>query len=165
MSTEDNEYDYTAGLQELIWLKHPRVYTLGDMAEYVGLIGDTLAVKYTNPKGSSEPNRTWKYRHIFAAQHVPLEKVVEEKHEDSGGYGDSQDIETTSSGGDSTETASIGDIGETADSGFSPLSTRSGKARKPKDRLPFYKGWNCEGVVYLPGDINGLAKKLQLLAS
>ena len=37
-------------------------------------------------------------------------------------------------------------LGETADfGGFSPLSTRSGKARKTKDRLPFYKGWEGEG--------------------
>ena len=44
-----------------------------------------------------------------------------------------------------------------------PLHTRSyGTAKKEKDREPFYKG---EGVVYLPGDINGLAKKLQLLAA
>ena len=93
-----------------------------------------------------------------------MEKVVEEKHEDSGG--DSQDIETASSRGDRTEAASVGDIGETADSGgFSPLSTRSGKARKTKDRLPFYKGWKGEGVVYLPGDIHGIAKKLELLAA
>ena len=159
LSTEDNEYDYTAGLQELIWLKHPRFYTPEDMEEYEVLIRDTLVVKCTNPKGTSEPKRTWKYRHIFAARQVPLEKVVEEKHEDSEG------IETAPSEGDSTETASIADIGETADSGSSPLSTRSGKARKTKDRLPFYIGWKGEGVVYLPGDINGLAKKLQLLAA
>ena len=31
-----------------------------------------------------------------------------------------------------------------------------------KDREPFNKGF---GVVYLPGDINGLAKKLYLLAA
>ena len=48
----------------------------------------------------------------------------------------------------------------------SPARTRShGKARKTKDRGAFYKGWKGEGVVYLPGDINGLAKKLQLLAA
>ena len=33
------------------------------------------------------------------------------------------------------------------------------------DRGAFYKGYKGEGVVYLPGDINGLAKKLQLLAA
>ena len=44
-----------------------------------------------------------------------------------------------------------------------PAKTRSyGKAKKTKDREPFYKGF---GVVYLPGDINGVKKKLQLLAA
>ena len=40
-----------------------------------------------------------------------------------------------------------------------------GIARKAKEREPFYKGYKGEGVVYLPGDINGRAKKLQLLAA
>ena len=46
----------------------------------------------------------------------------------------------------------------------SPLHTRSyGKAKKTKKaREPFYKGY---GVVYPPGGINGLAKKLHLLAA
>ena len=45
----------------------------------------------------------------------------------------------------------------------SPAHTRShGKAKKEKDREPFYKGFE---VVYLPGDINGLTKKLHLLAA
>ena len=47
----------------------------------------------------------------------------------------------------------------------SHVNTRSGKARKIKDRKSFYKGYKGEGVVYLPGDINGLTKKLQLLAA
>ena len=50
--------------------------------------------------------------------------------------------------------------------GPSPAHIRShGKARKTKFRGAYYKGWKGEGVVYLPGDINGLAKKLQLLAA
>ena len=50
--------------------------------------------------------------------------------------------------------------------GQSPAHTRShGKARKTKFRGAFYKGYKGEGVVYLPGDINGLARKLQLLAA
>ena len=47
--------------------------------------------------------------------------------------------------------------------GSSPAHTRShGKARKTKDRGATNKGWKGEGVVYLPGDINGLARKLQI---
>ena len=45
----------------------------------------------------------------------------------------------------------------------SPTHSRSsGKAKTTKDREPFYKGY---GVVYLPGDINGLTKKLHLLTA
>ena len=45
----------------------------------------------------------------------------------------------------------------------SPAYNRShGTAKKPKNRDPFYKGY---GVVYLPGDINGLTRKLHLLAA
>ena len=49
----------------------------------------------------------------------------------------------------------------------SPAHTRSyGKAAKPKkDREPFYKRFAGRGVVYLPGNINGLTKKLHLLAA
>ena len=46
---------------------------------------------------------------------------------------------------------------------LSPAHTRSyGKAKMTKDREPFYKGY---GVMYLPGDINGLTRKLHLLAA
>ena len=38
-----------------------------------------------------------------------------------------------------------------------------GKTRKTKDRKPYYTGFKGHGVVYLPSEINGLAKKLQLL--
>ena len=37
------------------------------------------------------------------------------------------------------------------------------KAKKTKDREPFYK--KRDGVVYLPGDINGLMEILHLLAA
>ena len=70
--------------------------------------------------------------------------------------------------GDITEAAILSPVIMSSDSGImspgpSPAHTRShGKARKTKFRGAFYKG---EGVVYLPGDINGLARKLQLLAA
>ena len=48
----------------------------------------------------------------------------------------------------------------------SPAHTHSyRKAKKEKDRKPFYIGCKGDGVVYLSGDINGLTKKLQLLAA
>ena len=99
---------------------------------------------------------------MLARMFTTMESLPEEKEE-----------ETTSEG---TEADSEKDVDESTDSGIStnpsiqsppsPANIRSGKARKTKDRTPFYKGFSKgEGVVYLPGDINGLAKKLQLLAT
>ena len=83
---------------------------------------------------------------------VPGESIPEEESEDT----------------DGTYTDSVGDIrpsdSGTMSPGPSAVHTRShGKAIKTKDRGAPYKGWKGEGVVYLPGDINGLARKLQLL--
>ena len=94
---------------------------------------------------------------------IPGERIEEEESRDS----------------DDTDTASIGDINESSsdilspDSGIlspdippSPAHTRSyGKAKKTKDREPFYKGYTGDGVVYLSGDKIELTKKLQLLAA
>ena len=87
---------------------------------------------------------------------LPGESVAEE--------GESEDAYGTDS---LSAIASIGDIDEAPNILDpivpSPLNTRSyGKANKTKDRETFYNGY---GVVYLPGDINGLAKKLHLLAA
>ena len=89
---------------------------------------------------------------------VSGEEIVEEESEES----------------EDTDTASIGDSSSTINFHKpspdipppSPAHTRSyGKAKKKKDREHFHKGFpKGEGIVYLPGDINGLAKKLQLLA-
>ena len=49
---------------------------------------------------------------------------------------------------------------------LSPVRTRVrafGNAKKTKDREAFYK--KGHGVMYLPGHINGLTKKLHLLAA
>ena len=83
---------------------------------------------------------------------IPGERIAEEE-----GSEDTDDID-----------ASIGDIAESSDILSSDISspgtsdippppayTRSyGKAKKKKDREPFYKGFEGCGVVYLPGDIN-----------
>ena len=97
---------------------------------------------------------------------VPGESIPEEESEDTDG------TDTDSAGGISESSPAIlSPVIISSDSGImspgpSPAHTRShGKARKTKFRGAFYKGWKGEGVVYLPGDINGLAKKLQLLAA
>ena len=100
---------------------------------------------------------------------IPGKRIEEEE---SGDTDDNDSVESY------PDNASIGDIDRTApgmrtyDSdisstsalGMSPSHARTrshGKAKKTKDREPFYKGY---GVVYLPEDINGLTKKLHLLA-
>ena len=90
---------------------------------------------------------------------VPGESIPEEESEDT----------------DGTDIDSMGDINESSPAILSPAimspdpspaHTRPhGKARKTKFRGAPYKGYKGEGVVYLPGDIKGLAKKLQLLAA
>ena len=94
---------------------------------------------------------------------------IEEGSEDTD---DADSMSDTASVGDTdtsdtTSPASIRKaLDEPSSSGLpqpSPLHTRShGKAKKTKDREPFYKGY---GVVYLPGDINGLTKKVHLLSA
>ena len=101
---------------------------------------------------------------------IPGDRIVEEEEE-------SEETDDTDSVEPYLENASIGNIGESSSPPgiLSPdtpgpsippstLHTRSyGKAKKTKkDREPFYKGY---GVLYFPGDINGLAKNLHLLAA
>ena len=99
---------------------------------------------------------------------VPGEKIVEEESEDSEGT-DSASSSAKSSPANTRKACSRTlppDRPPSPSPESSPLHTRSyGKARKMKDGGRFYKDFKCEGVVYLPGDINGLARKLQLLAA
>ena len=95
---------------------------------------------------------------------VPGESIPEEESEDTDGT-------ATDSVGDISEPAILSPVIMSSGSGImspgpSPAHTRFlGKARKTKFRGAFYKGYKGEGVVYLPGDINGLARKLHLLAA
>ena len=104
---------------------------------------------------------------------IPGERIAQVESEDTD---DTESVESY------PDIASIEDIGESSDisspgilssdpsvsssgpSISSSLHTRSyGTARKmKKDREPLYKGY---GVVYLPGDINGLTKELHLLSA
>ena len=136
--------------------KHPRIsqWPSSDYRAYNSLSAQTKVRSHPNPEGTSRPHATWKYKQMLRRMTVRGESIAEEGSEDT----------------DDTDTASRGDIGESSPSSIlslpSPPHTRSyGKAKKTKDRIPFYKGFKGEGVVYLPGDVNGLAKKLQLLAA
>ena len=160
LTVGDREYDLTPGLQAFIMQKHPQVsqWSSRDYRTYKSLAAQTKVKSHPNPRGSTRPRATWKYKHMLKRMTVPGQSIREEESEDTG----------------STDTDSMADISESSPAGPgilspgmpSPAHTRSyGKTRKTKNRGAPYKGYNGEGVVYLPGDINGLAKKLQLLAA
>ena len=142
--------------------KHPRPnqWTSGDYQAYKYLSIQTKVRSHPNPRGVARPRSTWKYKHMLRKMIVPGESIVEEESEDS----------EDSVAGESTDSSSPpikpGLFTKSTIEPPSPAHTRSyGKARKTKDREAFYKGWKGDGVVFLPGDINGLTKKLQLLAA
>ena len=128
-------------------LKHPRttqwMNSHGYQA-YKSLCKQTRVRLFPNSAGAAPPHATWKYKHMLREMVVPGENIVEEESEDS----------------EDTDTASIGDIGESSpttlssdssilspDIPSSPAHARSyGKAKKPKDREPLYKGYKGEGV-------------------
>ena len=160
LSVDGRNYDFTPGHWAFITQKHPQVSR--DYRTYKSLSAHVKS--HPNSRGSSRPRATWKYKHMLKRMTVPGESIPEEESEDT----------------DGTDTDSMGDIREPAilspaiissDSGIlspgpSPAHIRyHGKARKTTFRGAPYKGWKGEGVVYLPGDINGLAMKLQLLAA
>ena len=146
--------------------KHPRVsqWSSRDYRTYKSLAAQTKVKSHPNPRGSTRPRATRKYKHMLKRMTVPGESISEEESE----YIDGTD---TDSMRDISEPAILSPVIMTSDSGImspgpSPAHTRSyRKTRKTEDRGAPYKGWKGEGVVYLPGAITGLAKKLQLLAA
>ena len=173
LTVDDTVYELTSDLLELITNKHPRPDQYdNDKEVYRSLVAQTRVKSFPNRTDGARPHATWKWKYMLKKIVIPGERIAEEEG--------SEDT-------DGTYTASIGDIGESYDmlssdillsdillsdillsdillsDISSPAHTRSyGKAKKTKDREPFYKGY---GVVYLPGDISGLAKKLHLLAT
>ena len=149
----------------LITNKHPRPdqWKTNDYKVYKSLVAQTKVKSFPNWEGTARPRATWKWKHMIRKMAIPLESISEEE--------ESEDTDDTDSMEWYSGIASIGDIGESFDISSpgilspdtfgmprSPIHTHSyGKAKKTKDRESFYKGY---GVVYLPGDINGLTKKL-----
>ena len=155
-------YELTPGLHTLIMQKHPlpMQYTIDD-----NLARQTKVKSHLNSAGAARTHATWKYKYMLRKMVVPGEKIVEEESEDT----DDTDTASTASAASSPSSRKAWsrspspDIPEIAPS---PVQIRSsGKARKEKNREHTYEGSKGEGVVYLPGDINGLARKLQLLAA
>ena len=145
---DGNKYDLTQGFWAFIMQKHPQVskWPSRDYRTYKSLSAQTKVKSHLNPRGSSRPSATWKYKHMLKRMTVPGERIPEEASEDT----------------DGTDTDSMGDISESSSvimssnsgilsPGPSLAHTRSyGKARRTKVRGAFYKGYKSEGVVYLP---------------
>ena len=108
--------------------KHPQVsqWSSRDYRTYKSLAGQTKVKSHSNPRGSTRPRATWKYKHILRRMTVPGESIPEEESEDTNG----------------TDTDSMVDISGSSPAGPGILSpgmpspyTRSyGKTRKTKDR-------------------------------
>ena len=161
LTVDDTVYKLTSGLLELITNKHPRPdqYNSNDKEVYRSLVAQTRVKSFPNRTDGARPHATWKWKYMLKKMVIHGERISEEEG--------SEDA-------DDTDTASIRDIGEssdisspgTSDIPSSPAHTRTyGNTKKTKDREPFYKGYEGRGVVYLLGDINGLTKKLYLLAA
>ena len=140
-------------------LKHPRHTQFNnDYKAYKSLIVQTKVKSFLNRAGTARPHVTWKWEHMFRKMVIPGERITE---------GESEYTDVADSMKSYPDIASIGDIGESSDissAGIPPPAhtCSSGKAKKTKGREPYKKG---DGVVYLPGDINRLTKKLHLLAA
>ena len=166
LTVGDTACKLTPGLLVLITQKHPRAgqWKSDDYKAYKSLVAQTKVKSFPNRiTGAARPHASWKWKHMLKRIFIPGERIAAD---------DTDDTDTDA------DTASIGDSGESSpgilspDSGISspgpcitppsPLhSSPYDKVKKTKkDREPFYKGY---GVVYLPGDINGLTKKLHLL--
>ena len=147
-----------------------------DYQVYKSLVVQTRVRSFPNRTDGARPHATWKWEYMLMKMCTPGERIAEEEE----GSEDTDDIGTTSSVGDTGESSNIS-LSEKLSSPHtrsrslppssthtrfhslppSPARTRShGKAKKTKDREHPYKG---DGVVYLPGDIIRLTRKLHLL--
>ena len=111
-----------------------------------------------NRAGTARPHATWKWKNMLKKMAVPVERIAEDEVPEN--TDDTDSVESY------PDIPSIGDIGRTApgiltsNSDISSPGTPSlsiptpahtlsyGKAKKTKDREPFYKKGG--GVVYLP---------------
>ena len=162
LNVDGREYNFTPGLRALIMQKHPLIshWPSSDYQIYKSLSAQTKVRSHPNPEGAARPRSTWKYKHLLRKMAVHGEKIIDEESEESAGT-DTDSMRGTSPGILSADSGILSQSPPPP----SPAHTRSyGKDKKTKVRGAFYKGYKG-GVVYLPGDINGLANKLQLLAA
>ena len=171
LTVDDTVYTLTPGLLELITNKHPRPdqYNSNDERVYRSLVAQTRVKSFPNRTGGARQHATWEWMQLLKKIVMPGERIAEGGSEDTDDESDTASVGDTESSDitspDSTLKAS--DVPSSSDYGIPPPArTRDyGKAKKTKKREPFYRGYEGRGVVYLPGDINGLTKKLHLLAA
>ena len=166
LTVDDTVYKLTSGLLELRTNKHqPDQYNSNDKGVYRSLVAQGTVKSFPNRTDGARPHATWKWKYMLKKMVIPGERITEEEEEESEETDDASD---TASIGDTSPASSRKALDDPSSSRMpppipSPLHTRSyGKAKKTNDREPFYIGY---GVVYLPGDINGLTNKLHLLAA
>ena len=106
---------------------------------YRSLVAQTRVKSFLNRPVGARPHAAWKWKYMLKKMVIPGEWIAEEGSEVI----------------DDTDTASIGDIGESSDMLSSDISSPGTsdippspahtcsyrKAKKTKDREPFYKGF------------------------
>ena len=174
LKVDDTEYELTPGLYALIMQKHPlrAQYNDNDLEEYGNLVRQIEDKSFPNPnvKGDSDPRDTWKYTHIL--QNISEDADDTDSVEsDTASIGDTEPSDTDASldpglASPASTRRAFENVPSSSDfpqPSPSPVRTRAfGKAKKAKERKHPYEG---HGVVYLPGDINELTKKLHLLVA
>ena len=97
---DGRKYDSTPDRWAFITHKHPQVSQRHsrDYRTYKSLSAQTKVKSHPNPRGSTRPRATWKYKHMLKRMTVPGESIPEEDSEDT----------------DGTDTDSVGDISEPA---------------------------------------------------
>ena len=165
---DNKKYKVTPGLEALITQRHPRPgqWNSNDDQVYKSLVAHTKVKSFPSRTRAARPHATWKWKHMLRKMDMPGDRIAAAEEEES------EDTDT-----DSVESypdfALPGDIGESSDmlspnthhhsvpSHLHTCSYGNAKKRRRIENL-FYKGY---GLLYLPGDINGLVKKLHLLGA
>ena len=113
----------------------PQHYTSDDYSVYKAIVAQTRVIAYPNKRTcSARPRSTWKWKHMLSGMAIPGDSAGEE------------DVEGASSDGYRTPPDFIPTL-------LSPPPFTGKTRKKRRSREAFYKRY---GVVYLPGDINGL---------
>ena len=133
-SVDGAVYDFTPALYALIMSKHPRPnqWNSRDYQAYKSLSAQTKVRLFPNSAGAVRSHATWKYKQMLRKMVPPGKKIEEEESEDT------DDAASTASESSTVEPDfKPSTSGVELDFAMSPAHTRSGKAKKEKDREPF----------------------------